>query len=263
MLEIPGFLLKALLAGIGVAIVAGPMGAFMVWRRMSYFGDTLSHAGLLGVTLGFVLGISPMIGVVCISLGLAFALTKLESTEFLSTDTSLGILSHTALALGLIVISLLENTPINVLGYLYGDVLAVSWSNIKFIYAYAALNLFILYFIWQPLLLATLHKDLAKVEGISVGKINLIYVLLLAMLVAVAIKVVGVLLITSLLIMPAVAARNLVMSPKILAGLASILGSIAVVLGLCFSLIFDVPAGPSIVLMLALCIVFSMFFKAK
>ena len=241
------FLLRALLGGLGVALTAGPLGAFIVWRRMAYFGDTLAHSGLLGVMLGTVLGVNPGLGVIATCLAVALALVLLQRQRWLATDTLLGILAHTTLSLGLVVLALLETVRVDLVGYLFGDILAISTTDLYWIWGGAGLALGVLVWLWRPLLAATVHEELAQVEGVAVFPVRLAFMLLIAIVIAVAMKVVGILLITSLLIIPAAAARRFARSPEGMAILASLLGWAAVGLGLWASLRWDTPAGPSVV----------------
>ena len=241
------FLLRALAGGLGVALVAGPLGAFVVWRRMAYFGDALAHSALLGVALGTVLGIDPQLGVIAICLLLALALALLQRQRRLATDTLLGIFAHTALSLGLVALAVLETVRVDLVAYLFGDILAISPVDLYWIWGGNLPVLVVLMLIWRPLLAATVHEELAQVEGAPVFRARLAFILLIAMVVAVAMKVVGILLITSLLIIPAAAARRFARSPEGMAALAGGLGCAAIGAGLWASLRWDTPAGPSVV----------------
>ena len=246
------FMLRALVAGIGVALVAGPFGTFVVWRRMAYFGDTLAHSALLGVALGFLLEVDPQLAVMLVCLLVALLLFFLQRQQRLPSDTLLGILSHSALSLGLVTIASMEELRIDLLAYLFGDILAVGGSDILMIYLSACIALGLLLLIWQPLLAITLHEDLARVEGVRVDLVQLSFSCLLALVVAIMMKVVGLLLITSLFILPAAAVRRLSRSPEEMALLAALAGVISVSGGLYGSWHFDTPAGPSIVVAAAL-----------
>lgn len=241
------FLLRALLGGIGVALAAGPLGVFMVWRRMAYFGDTLAHSGLLGVVLGAVLGIDPELGVVVTCLAVALLLVLLQRQRLLATDTLLGILAHTTLSLGLVALAFLETVRVDLVSYLFGDILAISSSDLYWIWGGNLLALSALAWLWRPLLAITVHEELAWVEGVPAFPVRLAFMLLIAIVIAVAMKVVGILLITSLLIIPAAAARRFAHSPEGMAELAGLIGGLAVGLGLWASLRWDTPAGPSVV----------------
>ncbi len=244
----PDFLLNALLAGIAVALVAGPLGSFAVWRRMAYFGDTLAHSALLGITFGLLLGINLNLAVAVGCLLLALILVAMQNNRFLATDTLLGILSHSTLALGLVCVSLFSNTRIDLLAYLFGDILSVNTLDLITIWLISGAVIGALIWLWRPLLAITVHEELAQVEGIPVNKVRTALMLLMALVIAIAMKVVGVLLITALLIIPAAASRRLTHTPEAMAMVASGLGAAAVGLGLCASYFWDSPAGPSIVL---------------
>ncbi|HRY17002.1 MAG TPA: zinc ABC transporter permease subunit ZnuB [Candidatus Competibacteraceae bacterium] len=241
------FLIRALLGGLGVALAAGPLGAFIVWRRMAYFGDTLAHSGLLGVVLGIALHINPELGVVTTCLTVAVVLVLLQRQRWLAADTLLGILAHTSLSLGLVTLAFLETVRVDLISYLFGDILAISPTDLYWIWGGAMLALAVLAWLWRPLLAATVHEELAQVEGVPVFAVRLAFMLLIAIVIAVAMKVAGILLITSLLIIPAAAARRFARSPEGMAALASGLGCVAVVAGLWASLRWDTPAGPSVV----------------
>lgn len=247
-MTMPDFLLLALIAGLAVALVAGPLGAFAVWRRMAYFGDTLAHSALLGVTFGLLLDINLNLAVALGCLTLALILVGLQHKRFLATDTLLGILAHSTLALGLICVSLFTENRIDLLAYLFGDILSVSFSDVLTISIISFCVCIALIFLWRPLLSITVHEELALVEGVAVTAVRTALMLLMALVIAIAMKIVGVLLITALMIIPAAAARRLSRSPESMAILASLLGCVAVILGLAASWFWDTPAGPSIVL---------------
>ncbi|MFH1273175.1 MAG: zinc ABC transporter permease subunit ZnuB [Pseudomonadota bacterium] len=239
----PDFLLNALLAGLALALVAGPLGSFVVWRRMAYFGDTLSHAALFGVALGLMLDVNLTLAVTVGCVLLALLLVTLQQRQPLASDTLLGILAHSTLSLGLVSLSFMDDVRIDLMGYLFGDLLAVGPSDLAWIIGGSALVLLMLIPLWRPLLAITVHEELAKVEGLPVAGIRLA----LMLLIAVAMKIVGVLLITSLLIIPAAAAQRHARTPEQMAFGASVLGIVAVCLGLTLSWFEDTPAGPSIV----------------
>lgn len=244
----PDFLLNALLAGLALALVAGPLGSFVVWRRMAYFGDTLAHAALLGVALGFLLDVSPTLAVTVGCVLLAVLLVTLQQRQPLASDTLLGILAHSTLSLGLVTISLLDEVRVDLMAYLFGDLLAVSHADLLWIVAGSAVVLAALAWLWRSLLAITVHEELARVEGLPVAAIRLALMLLIAVVIAVAMKIVGVLLITSLLIIPAAAAQRHARTPEQMAAGASLIGLVAVCAGLALSWYQDTPAGPSIVI---------------
>lgn len=243
------FILYALAAGIALALVAGPLGSVVVWRRMAYFGDTLAHAALLGVALAVAVEQLPMAGVVLIGILIAVVLFWLEKQRDLSTDTLLGILSHSALALGLIVLSVIQSQGfnINLMSYLFGDLLAVNQSDLLLMYGSALFILLVFSQLLSPLISISVNEELARVDGVAVERVRFIFMILLALVIAVALKVVGILLITALLIIPAATARLFSKSPKQMVVFSILISALAVVLGLYASLGFDIPTGPAIV----------------
>ncbi|MCB9946615.1 MAG: metal ABC transporter permease [Rhodospirillaceae bacterium] len=246
------FFVRAIVAGVGVALVAGPLGCFIVWRRMAYFGDTMSHSALMGVALGFLAGVDHTIGVIATAVLVAVLLVLLQRVRGLSADTVLGILSHSALSIGLVAISLMTWLRLDLMGYLFGDVLAVRIVDLWWIYGGGAVVLAVLAAIWRPLLAVTVGEDLARAEGVPALPVQMAFMLLIAIVIAIAMKVVGILLITSLLIIPAAAARRLARTPEQMAAGAAAIGAVAVVAGLFSSLTLDTPSGPSIVVAAAL-----------
>ncbi|NVK28646.1 MAG: metal ABC transporter permease, partial [Flavobacteriia bacterium] len=179
-------LLRALLGGLGVASVAGPLGAFVVWRRMAYFGDTLAHSALLGVALGFLLNINLNLAIIVLCVGLALVLVTLQKKHIIATDTLLGILAHSALSLGLVAVSFLDNIRIDLMAYLFGDLLAISQTDVYWIYGGGLAVILLLVTFWKPLLAVTVNEELAKVEGYPVEAIRLLLMLLVALVIAVA-----------------------------------------------------------------------------
>lgn len=242
------FLLPSILAGIGIAIIAGPLGSFVVWRKMAYFGDTLAHASLMGIALGFLLDINLYFALLICCLGLAFILVTLQKQQLVATDTLLGILAHSSLSLGLIAVSFLDNVRIDLMSYLFGDLLAVNPSDLIFIWGGVIIVGAILYLFWRPLLSSSVNEELASVEGINIDLMRLVLMLLVGLVIAVGMKFVGALIMTSLLIIPAATARRLAQTPEQMALLASAIGIISVLCGLTLSWHFDTPAGPSVVI---------------
>ena len=241
------FFSRALLGGIGVALLAGPLGCFVVWRRMAYLGDSLAHGALLGVALGLVLGIDFTIGIIASSVALVAMLVLLQRQRRLAGDTLLVILAHGALSLGLVAVSFVEGQRLDLMAYLFGDILAVGRTDLIWIYGGVAVILAVIAFLWRPLLALTVHEELARAEGARVTLVSITFMLLIALAVALAMKIVGILLIASLLIIPAAAARRLARTPEQMTVLASLAGVLSVVGGLYGSLEWDTPSGPSIV----------------
>ncbi len=240
------FLVRAALAGVGTALATGALGCFVVWRRMAYFGDAMAHAAILGVGLSLAFSMSITIGVVIAALGMAILFLRFTGTGQ-SADATLGVLAHGALATGLVAIALLPGQRISLEAYLFGDVLSVSRLDLLVIWGGAASVVGVLWWQWSALLTATLNADLAHAAGIDPRRQDWLITCLLALVVAVAIKVVGALLITALLIIPAATAQRFGRTPEIMAFAASGLGVAAALGGLQGALIWDTPVGPSIV----------------
>ena len=240
------FMTRATLAGIGVAFAAAPLGCFVVWRRMAYFGDATAHAAILGVALSLALEMSIFAGVLAVALMMALTVTLMTGRGY-AMDTLLGVLAHSALAFGLVAVSFLSGIRIDLMAYLFGDILAVSRMDLVVIWGGAALVVALMLWRWAALLTSTLNEELAYASGINPKHEQLTLTLSLAITVAVAIKVVGVLLIAAMLIIPAAAARGLARTPEAMAVIAAAIGAISAFAGLRAAYVFDTPAGPSIV----------------
>lgn len=242
------FMVRALVAGFGVALICGPLGAFVVWRRMSFFGSTLAHSAILGVALGYALHFDMTLGIFIVSVALAVALYLAEKRKTLATDTLLGVLSHAALAAGIVFMAFLDRLRTDLLSLLFGDVLSVTAMDLYWIYGGGALCMAVLLWLWRPLLAMTVHEEMARVEGVNTLLTRFLFMLLLAVVVAVSLKIVGILLITSLLVIPAATARRLSGTPEQMAALAAAIGCVAVGGGMAASYQWDLPSGAAIVL---------------
>ncbi|MEM9870589.1 MAG: metal ABC transporter permease [Pseudomonadota bacterium] len=245
------FMTRATLAGIGVAFAAAPLGCFVVWRRMAYFGDATAHAAILGVALSLTFEMSIFPGTLAVALIMALTVTRLAGRGY-AMDTLLGVLAHSALAFGLVAVSFLSGIRIDLMAYLFGDILAVSRIDLLVIWGGAALVVALILWRWSALLTSTLNEELAYASGLDPRREQLILTVSLAVTVAVAIKVVGVLLIAALLIIPAAAARGLARTPEAMALIAAFIGAVSAVAGLQGAYIFDTPAGPTIVCVAAI-----------
>jgi zinc transport system permease protein len=260
------FIVRAAFAGVGIALAAAPLGCFVVWRRMAYFGDATAHAAILGVALSLATSMPVFLGALVVALGMGLALDLLSKRGF-GPDTSLGVLAHSALAAGLVAVSLVDGLRVDLMSFLFGDILSVSRADIGIIWGGAVATTLLIGWRWQSLLVATLSPDLASASGINPRREQLILTLALAIVVAVAIKVVGALLISAMLIIPAASARPLSRTPEVMAVLAAVIGSIAALGGLGASFQFDTPTGPTIVCVVAVIFVaitlFAPLFKTK
>ena len=252
MMFLDDFFWRAVIAGMGVAIVAGPVGCFIVWRRMSYLGDTMAHSALLGVAFGIFLEVNLMLGVFVVSLTVAVLLFIFQRQKQLANDAVLGTLSHASLALGILLISLMVWVRIDLMGFLFGDILAVNLVDLYWIYGGGFLILLTMLWLWRPLLAITFDNELAQAEGVSVLRVQLVFMLLISAVIALSMKIIGILLVTSLLIIPVSAARRFSRTPEQMALGGIIIGMASVGLGLGASMQIDTPSGPLIVIAAAL-----------
>ena len=255
------FVVNAVLAGVGLSLATGPLGSFVVWRRMAYFGDAVAHASILGVALALAFSISVYAGTLGVAVLVALLASAL-SRRGRAMDTSLGVLAHAALALGLVAVAFVRGVRVDLSAYLFGDILALGPADLWLIWGGSAAVMLLLVWRWSALLSATLNEELAASAGIDARREQLILVLALALVVAIALKIVGALMIGALLIIPAAAARVFSRTPEMMAGLASGFGALATVGGVWASLLADTPTGPSIVVAAALIYAVALAFES-
>ena len=259
---------EGLIGGLVVALVAAPMGCFILWRRMVFFGAAVSHSGLLGVALGLALGINVTAGVVLTAAAVAVILVIMRGDKRLEDDAILGVVAHGALALGLVALYLLEGPDIVHSGHdhdletlLFGDIASITRTDLVWIIGGGGAGLVVMAAIWKSLLAMTVHEEMAIVEGVPVPVISIVFMLTMAVVVGVALKVVGALLIVSLLIIPAAAARRLTTGPEAMAAIAAVIGIASVLGGLQAHMAWGFPAGPSVVVVAVL--VFGLTFGVR
>jgi zinc transport system permease protein len=245
------FLLRAAAAGVGLALVAAPLGCFVVWNRMAYFGETIAQASLIGVALGLLFKLDLTLATLAVTVLVAGLLIALERQKVLPMDSLLGLLAHGALAVGVIATSLVKGPSVDLMGYLFGDIFAVSRTDLIWVFGGGTAVLLALSQLWHPLLALAVHEELAAAEGVNRAWVKAALVILLSLTIAVAMKIVGILLIIAFLIMPAAAARPHVRTPEAMAAVAAALGVVGVLAGLALSFRADIPGGASIVLVMA------------
>lgn len=248
MLDFEPFFLRAIAAGIGLVLIAAPLGCIIIWRRMAYVGETLAQASLLGVALGLAFELDLTFAVIIAAVAAALVLIAFGRQKLLALDSVLGLMHHAALALGVVAIALLQGPSVDLMGFLFGDVFAVSNTDLVWIFGGGAIVLALTTWLWRPLVRLSLHEDLATAEGIHPWLPRAAFDIMLAVTIAVAMKIVGILLVMSFLIIPAVAARPLASTPERMVLIAALVGMLGVVSGLWTSLYADTPGGPSIVL---------------
>ena len=253
------FIIRGIVAGIAVALISGLVGCFVVWRRLSYYGESIAHSSLLGAGFGILLGFGINFGVVFICLLFGILFLWLQQSKALSSDTLLGVLAHFALAVGIIVISF-NKIKIDLHAFLFGDILTVSTTDIWGMYIGVLIAITLILSNWSSLLLVTLDEDLAKSEGINPLYINILLTTIMTIVVALSLQIIGLLLITAMLIIPAATARRLVNSPEAMVIVSTVIGIFSVIFGIYLSVEMDLPSGPSIVVVGSILFFFSHMF---
>ncbi len=241
------FFLRAIVGGVGFAFAAGPVGCFVVWRSMAYLGETIAHATLLGIALGLLFAIQPIITVLAICLLFAFVLMRFEHDKTISTDAILASISHFSLSLGLVALAFMEHIRVDLISFLFGDILAIDSFELVMVYTISIVACSLIKWQWRNLLSITVNQDLAAVEGVPVNRTRLLLIITLSMVIAIGMTIVGILLVVSMVVIPATAARRLARTPGQMIIIAIVIGCFAVISGLYSSLTLDIPAGPAIV----------------
>lgn len=241
------FLVRSLLMGAGFSILAGPLGAVMVWRRLSFLGDTVAHSALLGLAFALLCNVSSalMLTVVCLLFAIVLIFIPLRSK--VSLDAILAILSHGSLALGLVVLAMLKQSTVMVSGFLFGDILVVTWEEVIGTFALAGVMVILLTCFWRPFLTTLISEDLATADQVRILWVKLAYAVTLGLAVGLLLKTIGVLLMTALLIIPATAARYIAQSPLQMMVLGSCLAMVSYGFGFWGSYAWDTPTAPSVV----------------
>ena len=247
MISMDDFLWRAALGAALLGAAAGPIGCFVLWRRMAYLGESVAHMGLLGAGLGLLIGINVLVGTAALAIVAALVMAR-AGDRIIPAGTFVGIVGHMGLALGFILLATMENVRADLLGYLFGDVLALSASDVAAIAAASLGVLAVTALLWRPLLRAAVGGDIAAAEGEGGRLAQTAFLVLVALLVAFGLKVVGALLIVALLIIPPAAARPFARTPEAMAVMAAAAGALAAPLGLASAYATDAPAGPCIVL---------------
>ena len=241
------FVVRALLAGLGLCLATGPLGSFVVWRRMAYFGDATSHAAILGVALSFAFHLPLYAGILAVAIAVALIVATLSGRGH-QTDTILGVIAHSALAIGLVAVSFLPQVRVDLSAYLFGDILAVGWGDVGWIWGGGLAVLALIVWRWNGLVTASINEELAQASGVNPGRERLALTLALALTVALSIKIVGALLIAAMLIIPAAAARALSTTPERMAFTAATIAGLSVISGLLASAFIGGASGPCVVL---------------
>jgi len=241
------FMLRSVIAGLIMVTIAAPMGCLMVWQRLAFLSDTLGHAAVLGVGLGLLLEVTPIFGVLAVALLIVFALNRVNSFNTALSETTLAIISHTGLAGGIILVGLLPSQSVNLEAILFGDLLATTTVDLILLLVTTVLLLLVLRHHWRSFVAVSVSREIAQAEGVEVRKIQLLMYIMIALLVAVMMKVMGVLLIAAMLVIPTTSARLFSRSPEQMVLISGLYGLGALVGGITTSFHLDWQTGPAIV----------------
>jgi zinc transport system permease protein len=257
------FIIYVLIAGAGLAVSASIIGCFVVWRKMAYFADSMSHSSLLGIAIGLFFAIDFNVAVLMVALLFAGFLLILEQKKIIANDSLLGVLSYGFLAVAVIIINSID-LDIDLHSYLFGDILAIGLNDIYFIYSMLVVVLLFVVRYWHELILLTLNEDIARAEGVPVFLLKLVFMLILAFFVALSVQFVGALLIGAMLIIPVASARFVSKSALFMLGVSILINIISIISGVFLSMHFDTPTGPSIVaISAAIFVVLFAFYSSK
>lgn len=255
------FLLRALVAAVLVGFVTANLGVFVVLRKMAFFSDAIAHASLTGIALGLLIGINPLLGAIAFSVLIAVGIGLLQKHSTIPIDTVIGVFFSASIALGVLILTLLPGYRADLFGYLFGDILAVSPNDLFVLGIVAAASVGLVAWTYRSWLGIAFHADLAAISGVRVARMDYLFLITLALVVALGIKLVGTVLIGSLIVIPAAAAKNVSPNLRTLFALAAFFGMASGVLGLAASYALDAPAGPSIVVTATAIFALSFLFK--
>jgi len=241
------FLVRSVIAGLIMVAIAAPMGCLMVWQRLAFLSDTLGHAAVMGVGLGLLLEVTPVFGVLAVALLIVFALNRVNSFNSALSETTLAIISHTGLAGGIILVGLLPAQAVNLEAILFGDLLATTRADLTWLLITTVVLLLLLLHHWRSFVAVSVSREIAQAEGIEVRKVHLLMYIMIALLVAVMMKVMGVLLIAAMLVIPTSSARLFSRSPEQMVAVSALYGLGALAGGISSSFHFDWQTGPAIV----------------
>ncbi len=261
------FLIRSLLAGILMVLVAAPMGCLMVWQRLAFLADTLGHAAVLGVALGLVMSINPMMSVLLIIL-LVMVIMQLSQRRLhvsagVLSESVLAILSYTGLSAGILILGVSGRSNVSLEAILFGDLLATSMQDLMFIGITVLILLGLLWKHWHSFVAVTVSPEIAQAEGISVQKTQLLLYLMIALLVAVMMKIMGVLLIGAMLVIPVNAARVFSRGPEQMVLISLGFGLISLFSGMFFSWQFDLQTGPAVVVVATLWLLLALLVQKR
>ena len=246
------FLVRSVIAGLIMVAIAAPMGCLMVWQRLAFLSDTLGHAAVMGVGLGLLLEVTPVFGVLAVALLIVYSLNRVNSFNSALSETTLAIISHTGLAGGIILVGLLPAQSVNLEAILFGDLLATTRADLVRLLITTVVLLLLLLHHWRSFVAVSVSREIAQAEGIQVRKVQFLMYIMIALLVAVMMKVMGVLLIAAMLVIPTTSARLFSRSPEQMVAVSALYGLGALAGGIGSSFQFDWQTGPAIVVIATL-----------
>ena len=252
------FFINSLIAIIIISLVTGALGSFMIWQKLSYLGDSLSHSSLLGVALALIFKISPSISIMLIAITFAILLS-LNFHKLYSVDTILNIVTNVVLSLSLILMSFLPSGNNSIISSLFGDILTLDQGNIILIFLTSLVVALILIFRWRYWLMISINQDLAVVEKININLVRLEFLVTLAIFIAISAQLIGILLIAAFLLIPAASARLISKTPVQMVMFATVFSVVSGISGLMLSAGFDLLTGPAIILTAALYLILTYF----
>jgi len=256
-----GFLQRAVLAGVFIAVACAVLGVFLILRKDAMIGHGLSHVAFAGVALGLFLNILPLAGALAISVVGALAIMRLKDKAGLHGDTAIGIFSSLGLAVGVLLATLAGSFNVDLMAYLFGDILAIDRLEVGLSIGLAAIVLLAVLRNYAKLVFMTFDRESARVSGVEAGRLDALLMVLTAVTIVLGMKVAGILLVAALIVIPAAAGLQLAASFRMAVALAAAVAAFSVVAGLAAAVRLDVPASAAIVIICFL--VFAAFFAAK
>ena len=257
-----GFMQRAIISGLIIGVICPMIGVFLVLRRMSMVGDSLSHVALAGVAAAFLTGTTPMMGSLVFTVAAALGIEKLRKSYGEYGEVAIAIILSGGIGLAVVLISLARNINIDLMGYLFGSLTTVLKQDLYLIIALGIFICLTLLYLFKHLFLIAFDEEGAKIAGVAVGKINMFFTVLIAITITISMRVVGILLVSSLMVIPVAAALQLELSFKKTMVYSIIFSLLSVIMGIMVSFYFELAPGGTIVLLCVLILVLVLFFKS-
>jgi len=256
-----GFIQRALITGFFIAILCSTLGVFLVLRNLSLIGDGLAHVTFGGVALGLFFQTYPIYVALPVVLLSSLGILKLKEKAGIFGDTAIGIISSLGIAIGILIASIAGGLNIDLFSYLFGNILAINKGEMATSIIMSIALMAVIYILYQELVYISFDEESAMASGIKVDRINTLLCLMTALTVVLAMKAVGILLVTALLILPSVSAIQIAKSFRMTLVLSNVLGILSVIMGIIISFFINLPTGATIVLINFIFFVFALFYK--